>query len=592
MERPLKMDNSCTSKKTKTKRETWSKPWDFVISSAGMCIGLGNIWRFPYLCFKYGGGAFLIPYILAVVVLAIPLTILEVSLGQSVQKGVIASWATIPIFKGISLASGVLMFHSNMSYPVILAWVFKYFVSSFTQNLPWMSCNNEWNTEHCIELFYGGNGTAIKTLNNFNEIMPNTTNRSCATVSMSAAEEFWNYGILGVSRGLHDIGGLQGDLALYLAVIWILGYLAIFQGIKLSAKVVYVTATLPVVLIIIVTIRGATLEGASLGIDYYLRPELSKLQNPEVWIGATSQVFYSYALCGAGLITLGSYNKYNQNFIRDSILIAFFNGFASFLCGFAVFSTLGSMAYFQNLTIQEVAQSGPGLVFIAYPQALALLPLPQFWNIIFFLTLLLLGFDSQFVYMESFCALFMDINPRLRKCHKYSRQLFLAICCVGFCLLGMIFMTKGGVYVFEMFNMYGKAGWCLFFIAACEFIAIGWVYGADCHWKEINRMIGPRKIQPIVTVVWKYVGPILCLAMSIYYVTAHSPLSYGSYVYPVWAQVVCHLISTSSGIWIPLYVLYLLVTTKKPWSKLRRMETSNKRENLSDSFKEEKLEMM
>ena len=142
--------------------------------------------------------------------------------------------------------------------------------------------------------------------------------------------------------------------------------------------------------------------------------------------------------------------------------------------------------------------------------------------------------------VETFCALFLDYFRPLRTFHKYSRQIFLAFGCLGFYLVGLIFVTKvgktvvfnpcsygklkllyklkqtfqrlqGGVYVFEIFNTYGMAGWSLFFIAACECIAIGWVYGADRHWDEINRMIGPSKIRPLIIFIWKYVGPILCM---------------------------------------------------------------------------------
>ncbi|CAK8673315.1 unnamed protein product [Clavelina lepadiformis] len=492
-------------------RQTWSKRWDFILSSAGMCIGLGNIWRFPYLCFKYGGGAFLLPYWLSVLILAIPLLILEVSLGQSVRKGLMASWSTVPLFKGIAFAGSVLIFHSNFCYPVILAWVLKYLISSFNARLPWATCDNAWNRDGCKGIL-----DEISNLSNASTLNTSTVpriawNHTNETNTMSSAEQFWNYEVLGISSGVETIGNLRVDLVLYLGVVWVLGYFATFKGIKWSAKVVYFTATVPIVLILVVVVRGATLEGASLGIYQYLTPNATMLKNPEVWISAATQVLYSCCLGTGSLITLGSYNKYHQNLLTDILMIVVSNGLASFLCGFAVFSTLGSMAHLQNRTMDEVAQSGPGLVFIAYPQALTFLPLPQFWNAMFFLTILLLGFDSQFVYVESFCAFFLDYIRPLRTFHKYSRQIFLAFSSVGFYLGGLIFMTEGGVYVFEMFNTYGIAGWSLFFISACECIAIGWVYGADRHWDEINRMIGPSKIRPLIIFMWKYVTPILCL---------------------------------------------------------------------------------
>ncbi|XP_076824914.1 sodium- and chloride-dependent GABA transporter 1-like [Clavelina lepadiformis] len=556
-------------------RQTWRKRWDFILSSAGVCIGLGNIWRFPYLCFKYGGGAFLLPYWLSVIVLAIPLLILDISLGQSIQKGVIASWSTVPIFKGIAFACATMIFHSNLSYPIILVWVSKYLVSSFNSRLPWATCDNEWNRDGCvgIDIVTGVSNTSAFNTTSAISILTNVTNQ---TQTMSSAEQFWNYEVLEISSGLEELGSLRLDLVLYLGLIWILGYLAIFKGIKWSAKVVYFTATVPIVLILVVVVRGATLEGASLGIYHYLTPNVTLLKDTEVWVGAATQVLYSFCVATGSLTTLGSYNKYNQNFLKDILMIVLSNCLASFLCGFAVFSTLGSMAHAQNQTMDEVAQSGPGLIFIVYPQALTFLPLPQFWNAIFFLTIFLMGFDSQLIYVEAFCALFLDYFRPLRTFHKYSRPIFLAFGCLGFYLSGLIFVTKGGVYVFEIFNTYGMAGWSLFFIAACECIAIGWVYGAHRHWDEINRMIGPSKIRPVIIFIWKYVGPILCVLVSIYYVAVHSRMTYGNYIYPPWAQVLCHFVSASSALWIPLYAVYITIVSGKSWRELRRQENSKK----------------
>jgi solute carrier family 6 GABA transporter-like protein 1 len=184
-------------------------------------------------------------------------------------------------------------------------------------------------------------------------------------------------------------------LAICLAVAWILVYFCIWKGIKWTGKVVYFTSLFPYVLLFILLVKGLTLDGAWDGIKYLFIPRLELLSNSEVWIDAVTQVFFSYGLGGATLISLGSYNKYKNNCYRDTLILAAFNEGTCLLSGFVIFSVLGFMAKASNKSISEVADSGPGLAFIAYPNAINQLPWAPFWSVLFFLMLLFIGLDSQ-----------------------------------------------------------------------------------------------------------------------------------------------------------------------------------------------------
>merc|ERR1711881_155709 len=124
-----------------------------------------------------------------------------------------------------------------------------------------------------------------------------------------------------------------------------------------------------------------SLPGASDGIMFYLKPNMTKLTESEVWKDAGTQVFFSYSLCIGVLISLGSFNNRNNNCVRDTVIIACVNSGTSFLAGFAIFSALGNMAHMQGVEVKDVVASGPGLAFIAYPQEVMNLPVPQFWAI-------------------------------------------------------------------------------------------------------------------------------------------------------------------------------------------------------------------
>ncbi|TVK90545.1 Sodium- and chloride-dependent GABA transporter 2 [Bagarius yarrelli] len=194
---------------------------------------------------------------------------------------------------------------------------------------------------------------------------------------------------------MYDLGSVRWELALCLLLAWILCYFCVWKGVKSTGKVVYFTATFPYVILAVLLVRGLTLPGAVNGIIFYLYPNPARLTDPQVWMDAGTQIFYSYALCIGCLTALGSYNKYNNNCYKDCIYLCLLNSGTSFVAGFAIFSVLGFMAYEQQTDISKVAESGPGLAFIAYPRAVTLMPVPQLWAVCFFLMIILLGLDSE-----------------------------------------------------------------------------------------------------------------------------------------------------------------------------------------------------
>ncbi|CAB1353220.1 unnamed protein product, partial [Coregonus sp. 'balchen'] len=465
-------------------REKWNSKLDFILSVAGGFVGLGNVWRFPYLCYKNGGGAFLIPYTIFLFGGGLPVFFLEVALGQYTSEGGITCWEKLcPIFTGIGYASIVIVSLLNIYYIVILAWGLYYLFQCFQPELPWAKCKNSWNTDRCVEDTVRKNKTLMLAANITNFTSPVT--------------EFWERNVLSISSGIDEIGEVKWDLALCLLGVWVICFFCIWKGVKSTGKVVYVTATFPFVMLIILLIRGVTLPGASEGIKFYLYPDLQRLKDPEVethclapsrlslsclapplpvWIDAGTQIFFSYAICLGAMTSLGSYNKYKYNCYRDCLLLGGLNSGTSFVSGFAIFSVLGFMAQEQGVDIADVAESGPGLAFIAYPKAVSMMPLPTFWAILFFIMLLLLGLDSQFVEVEGQITSLVDLYPSfLRK--GYRREIFIAIVCSISYLLGLTMVTRGGMYVFQLFDYYAASGVCLLWVAFFECIAVSWVYG-------------------------------------------------------------------------------------------------------------------
>uniref|UniRef100_A0AAX7TXI4 Transporter n=1 Tax=Astatotilapia calliptera TaxID=8154 RepID=A0AAX7TXI4_ASTCA len=495
-------------------RGQWASKAEFLLAVAGQIIGLGNVWRFPYLCYKNGGGVFFVPYLLFLVLCGIPLFLLETSLGQYTSLGGVSAWRNMcPLFGGLGYASQVMILHGCVYYIVILAWALLYLSYSFQAELPWSHCNNTWNTKA-------------------------------------------NWGLF----TLDGLGPISWKLALCLATVWLICYFCVWKGVKSTGKVVYLTATFPYVMLFVLLVRGATLPGATQGIIYYLKPNVTRLADPQVWMDAGTQIFFSYGICLGSLTALGSYNKYNNDCYKDSFMLCLLNSATSFLAGFAIFSVLGFMAEEQGVDIGTVAQSGPGLAFIAYPRAVAMMPVPQLWAVCFFLMIIMLGLDTQFVSLEALMTSVTDLYPHLiRRGHR--RELLLLFVCIVCFLVGLVMVTPGGLYVFQIYDHFSCSGASLLLLSIFQSLAIGWVYGAERFSANIRDMTGYSPL-PFFNLCWKYLTPIVCTATFIFSLVRWSPLSLGKgLVAPVWATTLGWILTLSSVSLLPIWAIYALVTT-------------------------------
>lgn len=548
-------------------RETWTRQMDFIMSCVGFAVGLGNVWRFPYLCYKNGGGVFLIPYLLIVFVGGIPIFFLEIALGQFMKAGSINVWNIAPLFKGLGYASMVIVFFCNTYYIMVLAWGFYYLIHSFSSSLPWASCDNPWNTPSCSEIFHQISCNSSHANGSFvNVSIPGNSSCTNLTDIRSPIIEFWENKVLNISSGLDEPGSISWELTLCLMAVWILVYFCVWKGVKSTGKIVYFTATFPYVVLIILFVRGVTLPGAYDGIMYYIKPDWSKLQEAQVWIDAGTQIFFSYAIGLGALTALGSYNRFNNDCYKDAFVLALINSGTSFFAGFVVFSILGFMAAEQGVDISQVAESGPGLAFIAYPKAVSLMPVAPLWAALFFFMLLLLGLDSQFVGVEGFVTGILDLFPA-RYHHRYKREIAVALCCALCFIIDLSMVTQGGMYVFQLFDYYSASGMTLLWQAFWECVVVAWVYGADRFMDDVARMIGYRPV-PWMKWCWSFITPCVCMGIFLFHLVNYKPLTYNNdYIYPWWGEVIGWCLALSSMLCIPVSVLYKLFRAKGSFSQ-------------------------
>ncbi|XP_033097599.1 sodium- and chloride-dependent neutral and basic amino acid transporter B(0+)-like [Anneissia japonica] len=445
-------------------RGTWESKTAFLLSCLGYAVGLGNVWRFPYLCYENGGGAFLIPYAIMLFVAGLPIFCLELCIGQFSRSGPAGSWKIAPMFRGIGYGMVLVSIFIGVYYNVILTYTIYYTISSFTNTLPWIGCGHKWNTDMCYGLYED-------CLRTGHSIM--TDNNTCVDVS-SLSEDLKEYYRVEYNKttGVTDLSN----------------YTDPFKALRKLPSEEY--------------FRGAVLQEclAYLGFNSSGEKKRKLYSNLSlrVWMDAAVQIFFSLSASWGGLLTLSSYNRFHNNCCFDAILIAIANCVTSVFAGFVIFSILGFMAHELGRDVSEVVDQGFGLAFIAYPDVLGRMPFAPVWAVLFFLMLLSLGLDSQFTIMETIVTFITDIFPELR----IKKAWVLLVACCSMFLASTICVTEAGVYWIGLLDSYA-AGFNILTYATLECLVISWMYGYDRFKNDIGEMIGRSRLNSNMFYYWR-----------------------------------------------------------------------------------------
>lgn len=575
-------------------RESWGSQWEFIFSCVGLSVGIGNVWRFPYLAYENGGGAFLIPYVILLVLVGKPMYFMEVALGQFSQLGPLAVWKLSPIGRGIGFAMCTLSLIVAIYYNVIMGYCLHYIFASFAKTLPWESCTDDrWvSGAGCFDSLVKSTTTTttpaptVDSITTADDAIPITIGQVCKPINISnvrqgssSAEQYWERFVLGIHTAklgdlnidingtatpakhafatFGDIGEIKWDLALCLLLSWIIVFACLAKGIKSSGKVVYFTATFPYLILIILMIRGLLLDGAIDGIRFFFVPKWEKLLDIVVWRKAAEQMFFSLSVSWGGLIMFGSYNKFNTRVHIHATLISSLDFVTSLIAGVVVFSILGNLSCKLGVPIENVVQQKQGLAFVVYPEAILNLYLPQLWSVLFFFMLFLLGLDSQFAFLETVLTGIYDWGPAKLKNYK---PIVVAIFC-SFCyLLSIPCVSVSGQYVFDLMDTYG-GGLGVLWVAIFESTVIMWVYGVTRFADDLGFMLN-HKISIFWKVCWSITPVILSAILVIAMVHWVPPTYEGSQEtihYPEWAHHIGWFLTLFIVLQIPIVAIFMVI---------------------------------
>jgi len=494
-----------------TGRSTWKSRSGFILAAIGSAVGLGNIWRFSYLTYENGGGAFLIPYLVALFTAGIPLLILEFGIGhERIGSAPLAfskigrRWEWLGWWPLMFTMFGIVLY-----YAVVIAWCIDFI---------FYSINLSWGDD---------------------------------------PEAFFFQSFLNLSSSPAEIGSIQTPILAGLLVVWLITWgisvRGVSRGVELANRIFM---PLLLILTLILVFWSVTLEGAMVGIAAYLQPDFTKLADPMVWISAYGQIFFTLSLGFGIMIAYASYMPQNSNMTGSALITALANSGFSLLSGFGVFAVLGFMSVSRNQPLDEVVRESIGLAFVAYPKAISLIgDAGPLFGMLFFLSLTVAGISSSISIVEAFVSGAEDKFGINRK------MLSTVLCFLGF-VGGIIFTTNGGLFwldiVDHFINNYG-----LVVAGLLECIVVGWFFNLDIIRKHLNKVSNLQ-----LGIWWNWVIK-LCLPLFLSVILLNQLIrelftAYGDYS---WASLI--------GIgwsWIGITFLVSFILAVQPWKTQRHLE--------------------
>uniref|UniRef100_A0A8D0CDZ6 Transporter n=1 Tax=Salvator merianae TaxID=96440 RepID=A0A8D0CDZ6_SALMN len=458
------------------KMAQWDNKVQYLLSCIGFVIGFGNMWRFPYLCQVYGGGAFLIPYLIALVFEGIPIFYLEIAIGQTLRKGSIGAWNQIsPYLGGLGVASLTLAFLVSLYYTMILAWVFWFFINSFQQPLPWSFCPQ-------------------------NPAQPELAEECNKTTTTNY---YWYRHTLNISTDITESGPLLWWMVTCLAASWTIVYLCTIRGIESVGKAIYLTSTFPCVILSLFVIYGLCLPGATEGLIYFFTPKA----NSNAWLAAATQIFFSLSLAFGGHIAFASYNPPRNNCEVDAILIAIINSLTSMYASIPVFSILGFKATLKT-----------NVFFVTK------MPGSHAWSCLFFFMLFSLGLSSLFGLVQSIMTSLIEF--RIVSKHL-SKEATSGIICLSAFSLGLCFTLRSGSYWVQAFDTFAGSV-PLLIIGFFEVIGVTYVHGLTRFCDNVQWMT-QRPVHLFWKASWQIISPVLMFTVLVAYAVLKKPSTYDAW---------------------------------------------------------------
>ncbi|RZU30740.1 sodium-dependent transporter [Blastococcus saxobsidens] len=454
----------------------------FILAAIGSAVGLGNIWRFPYVAYENGGGAFLLPYLVALLTAGIPFLLLDYAIGHRHRGSAPLSFARLRRgTEGLGWWQVAICFVIAVYYAAVIAWALRYTLFSLDQ---------AWGDDP--EAFFFG--------------------------------EFLQVGDPGVTADV--VPGVLVPLAIvWLAVLAIMA-LGVQRGIGVTSLVF-----IPVLVLAFgaLVVQALLLPGAGGGLDALFTPDWSALTSASVWAAAFGQIFFSLSIGFGIMITYASYVGRREDMVGSGLVVGFSNSGFELLAGIGVFAALGFMAQAGGVAVGDVATGGIGLAFIAFPTIISEAPAGALIGVLFFGSLVIAGITSLISVIEVVISAVRD---------KFDTSRLTATLAVGVpaaVLSLVLFSTTSGIFVLDVVdhfvNQYG-----ILVVALISMLVVAWAVQALTGLGDHLNVHGRPRVGTGWRVLVGIVAPVGLAIVLFFAIQTDLEAPYGDY--PSWLLLV------------------------------------------------------
>lgn len=414
------------TKSPQSKSNQWDSSFAFLMAMIGSAVGLGNIWRFSHVVYTNGGGAFFIPYIIAILILGIPFLIMEYGLGYHFKDSLSNILKKIkPKFEVFGWFIMFIVFMVLLYYMIIIGWDFIYLILSFFKG---------WGMDPAV---YFANNIIVGG-DNLNNILEFVLPVSLITILL------W-------------------------VVVWFISHKDLNEGLS---RVVKVLVPMLFIIMAIIVVYALTLPGQMIGLSELFTPNWSSLTNIDIWLAAFGQVVFSLSVGQAVAVTYASYLPEKSKLIDKVFIVAGANAGFEVFTAIGVFSILGFMSLNSGIAVSDIATSGSGLLFIVFPEIFNIMgDVAYILGPLFFLCVLFAGLTSALSLMEPLlCSLSYKFG--------FTRKKSVTIICIIGVLISLIFTTGSGNYILTTTDTFVNEFGILLGVII-QTIIMAWCYGLD-----------------------------------------------------------------------------------------------------------------
>ena len=439
----------------KKQKSGFSSRIGFVLAAAGSAVGLGNLWRFPYLAAKYGGGSFLLIYLILTITFGFALMITEIAIGRKTGKSALYAFSDLDRKSGfIGVLASAVPIIILPYYCVIGGWVVKY----------------AW-------AFVTGSGSAAATDEYFGGF-----------ISQTGEPILW--------------------LGIFILATMVVILLGVNKGIENISKVLM---PLLVILSVVIAVFVVTRPGAGAGISYYLKPDLSKI-SANAFLAALGQLFYSMSLAMGIMITYGSYLKKDANIEHSVRNIEIFDTGIAFLAGLMIVPAVFVFSGGNEASLK----AGPTLMFITLPKVFDGMAGGHIIGAVFFILVLFAALTSAISLMETVVSIFVDKTNKSRRFITICVTIYTIVMAIpsslGFGVLSGISIK--GMSILDMFDFVSNSI-LMPVVALLTCLFVGFVVKPKTVIDEVESSSHSFKSKKVYEILIKYVSPILIILILI-----------------------------------------------------------------------------